>query len=80
MSTNFEQELAAYRAKLPELQSQSGKYVLIKGDNIEGIFDTYNDALTVGYERFRLEPFLVQQIAIVERVLQFTREFEAVCH
>jgi len=36
-----------------------GKFVLIKGTRIEGIYDTYADArrLDTRYKRFRLEPF-----------------------
>jgi hypothetical protein len=78
MTDNLDREWAAYVAKLPELQMQSGKFVLIKGDEVSGIFDSYRDALIAGYERFQLEPFLVKQIAVVEKVLQFSRE-HALC-
>jgi len=47
--SEFDKELAAYAKKLPELQAQSGKFVLIKGDKVDGVFDTYADALNVGY-------------------------------
>lgn len=79
MSSNFEKELATYAAKFPELQQQSGKFVLIKGDNVEGIFDSYADALKFGYEKFKLEAFLVRQIAAVESVLYFTRDLVSEC-
>lgn len=79
MASNFEKELATYTAKLPELQQQSGKFVLIKGDNVEGVFDSYSDALKFGYERFKLDPFLVKQIAPSERILYFTRDLETAC-
>jgi len=79
MTSNFEKELAAYAAKLPELRQKTGKFVLIKGESIEGVFDTYSDALTFGYEKFKLDPFLVKQIEAVERVLNFTRHIAAEC-
>ena len=79
MSAVFEKELATYNEKLPELQRDSGKFVLIKGDKIEGIFDTYADALNVGYERFNLEPFFVKQIAPAEQILHFTRDIVSTC-
>ena len=41
MTSNLDREWAAYAAKLPELQMQSGKFVLIKGDDVAGIFDSY---------------------------------------
>ena len=74
----FEKELATYAANMPSLQPHSGKFVLIKGEQVVSIFDTYADALKVGYERFKLEPFLVKQIAPAERVLQFTRDLATV--
>lgn len=79
MAKTLEKELATYTAKLPDLQDKSGKYVLIKGDAIEGVYDSYSDALKFGYERFKLEPFLVKQIAPDERVLHFTRDLATAC-
>lgn len=78
--TTFERELATYSQKMPELQVYTGKYVLIKTDTIEGIFDSYSDALKAGYSKFKLEPFLVKQIGPVEAVHYFTRDLEAPCH
>ena len=76
--TDFAKELEAYAKKLPELQADSGKFVLIKGDQIEGVFDTYADALNVGYQKFKLDGFLVKQIGPAENIHFFTREL--VCH
>jgi hypothetical protein len=70
----LDKELATYNSKLPELQVHSGKFVVIKGDAVEGVFDTYGDALKFGYDRFKLEPFLVKQISSTEQVLQFSRD------
>jgi hypothetical protein len=72
--TSLDREIATYARELPSLQMHSGKFVLIKADEVAGIFDSYRDALKAGYERFKLEPFLVKQIAIVETALQFSRE------
>jgi len=77
MST-FDKELQTYAEKLPELQKDSGRYVLIHNGNVEGIFDTYADALKMGYEKFKLERFLVKQIEATEKVMSFTRDL-AVC-
>ena len=79
MST-LQTELSTYASKMPELQKNEGKFVLIKGEKVEGIFDTYSDALKVGYERFKLESFLVKQIAAIERIAHFTRDIELECH
>ena len=75
----LQKEVETYNAKLPELVSSIGKFVLIKGDVVEGVFDTYADALKIGYERFKLEPFLVKQIAPAEQIQFFTRELDLEC-
>lgn len=76
---SLQKEVETYNAKLPELVASIGKFVLIKGDSIEGIYDTYADALKIGYERFKLEPFMVKQIAPAEQVQFFTRELDLEC-
>lgn len=76
----LKREIATYNSRLSELVGSSlGKYVLIKGDSVEGVFDTYADALKIGYERFKLEPFMVKQVAPAERIQFFTRELDLSC-
>jgi hypothetical protein len=70
----LEQELATYHAKLPELKADEGKFVLIHGTQVAGVFTSYEDAIKIGYEKFGLQPFLVKQIQAVERV-QFISRF-----
>jgi hypothetical protein len=70
---SLEQEIATYHRYLPEWIGQQGKFVLIKGTDIAGTFDSYQDALTAGYQRFKLDSFLVKQITPVERIL-FSRD------
>jgi len=72
----LEKELTTYHAKLPELTAEEGKFVLIHGDDVAGIFTSYEDAIKIGYEKFGLESFLVKQIQAVERV-QFVTRFIA---
>ena len=46
-----------------------GKFALIQGDTVAGIWDTYEDAIKEGYQQFGLtKPFLV--IGIGQRVRQ----------
>ncbi len=75
----LEKELETYKSKLPELTASEGKFVLIRGDQVIGIFDTYADAIKEGYEKFELAPFLVKQIQAIERV-QFISRFVDPCH
>lgn len=70
---HLEKELQTYKQKFSELESHIGKYVVIRGDEIEGIFDTYSDALNHGYEAFGLDPFLVKHIEGGEQVQLITR-------
>ena len=68
-------ELATYEREKDQLVlANEGKFVLIHGDAVAGIWDTYKDALAAGYSQFGLKPFLVKQIQGIERVLFFTRD------
>jgi hypothetical protein len=68
-------ELEAYEREKSRLVSESeGKYVLIQGTEVAGVWDTYADALSAGYAKFGLEPFLVKQIEGVDRLHYFTRD------
>ncbi len=69
----LEQEFATYKQRLPELGEQQGKFALIHGDVLSGVYGTYDDALNSGYEKFGLKPFLVKQIQVVEQVQLITR-------
>ena len=59
----LEEELATYQRKLPELIDEKGKWVLIHGQEVKGIYAAYEDAVKVGYESFGNDkPFLVKKI------------------
>jgi hypothetical protein len=77
--SKLDQEIATYQRHLPELLEQQGKFVLIKGNEVAGTFDSYQDALTAGYQRFKLGSFLVKQISLTERVT-FTRDLKPSRH
>ena len=48
----LEKEASTFETKLPELlKADTGKYVLIKGDQIIGVFEAVSDALRYGYEK-----------------------------
>ena len=80
MAAAFAKELETYEAKKHELLAESaGKFVVIHNDEVAGVWDTYEDALRAGYERFKLVPFLVKQITPIEPVLNFTRDVP-LCH
>jgi len=72
----LEEELNAFRRELPRLLQQAqnqGKYALVHGGKIEDVLPTIDDALNAGYDRFGLEPFLVQEITDEEKPRYFSR-------
>jgi hypothetical protein len=69
----LEREIETYRRKLPELLANKGKYIVIHGEEILGIFDGLADALRSGYNHTLTEPFLVRRIAEEEPVLVSSR-------
>jgi hypothetical protein len=75
----FKTELATYEREKERLLSENeGRYVVIRGDDILGVWDTYEDAIKAGYEKAKLEKFFVKQIQGIEKILHFTRDL-AVC-
>ena len=44
------------------LKNHEGKFALIKGRELFGTFDSYENAISEGYRTFKLEPFFVKQI------------------
>lgn len=77
----LERELETYTRLLhTELAGQEGRFALIAGSDLLGVYDSYNDALAAGYEKRGLnDPFLVKRVATVEHVAYFTRDLGAVC-
>ena len=74
----LEKELETYQRKRPQLLVDEGKFVLIHGDEVSGVWDTYEDALKVGYEKYGLKPFLVKRIEAVDSINYSTRYIP--CH
>lgn len=54
------------------LKTDRGKFVLVKDNSIIGTYDTYDDAVKVGIDKFGNKPFLVKQILEVELNSNFT--------
>ena len=74
MADALAKELETYTRMLPTLAGDEGKFALIRGDELVKVFDTYRDALSAGYERFGLAPFLVKQISSTQLVSYFSRD------
>ncbi len=73
MSQILEKELKTYEQyKETLLETAEGKFALIKGDEIIGVYDTDSDAIREGYKRLGNVPFLAKRIVRIELPLNFT--------
>lgn len=65
-------EWETYRQEVAALLTQNleGQFVLIKGDQIIGLFDSWEAARTAGLRLFLLQPFLVRPISRRDMVQQ----------
>jgi hypothetical protein len=69
-------ELETYERLRPDLvKSALGKWVLIKGDELVGTFDTQNDAIAEGYRHFGNVPFLVREVTAFDTPTYITSNF-----
>lgn len=76
----LEKESETYQRELPALQAHEGKFMLIQGDGVVDVFDSYEDAVKDGYNRFGVDtPFMVKQILTVERIQYMTRDITFPC-
>jgi hypothetical protein len=54
------------------LQTAEGKFALIKGDEIIGVYDADAEAIREGHKRFGNVPFLAKRIVRMEHPMNFT--------
>ncbi len=75
---SFGREIITDRRELPGLlaEGQEGGFILIKGDKVLSLWDTFEDACQAGRERFGLgEAFLAQPIDSRDLHRQFPKGF-----
>jgi hypothetical protein len=75
-----EQEWDAFKQKLPDLLANPencGKFSLVHGGEVADLFDSQEEGLNAGYDRFGLEPFLVQQITVKSKPKYFSRNVKS---
>ena len=56
------EESRTYETHVSEWASHEGEFVLIRGSEVIGFFETYEEALSQGYQRFGLVPFFVKKV------------------
>lgn len=77
--TSLIKENEAYKKLLPTLLTEQGKYAVICEDSLIGIFESYEDALKLGYHECGIKPFLVKKILAEESISYFTRDINYSC-
>jgi hypothetical protein len=71
------QEVRTFCRELPRMlaEGQEGKWALIKGNEIVGLFATLDDGYRVGRDRYLFAPFLVQPVREWQPLLRSTTCF-----
>jgi hypothetical protein len=72
----LEKELETFRRELAALLSDPasrGRFALVRGDSVAGVYSDFDAALNAGYEKFGLEPFLVKEVTEHEEPRYFSR-------
>lgn len=66
------EEWKTYRREVERLlaENQEGRFALIKGDEIVGVFDTREEAEELGQQQFPATPFLVKPIRSREPLMR----------
>ena len=59
----LDEEIKYFDEHIKEWTTQyPGKFILVKGTNLMGTFDRYEEALTEGARQFKLDSFLVRRV------------------
>lgn len=77
--TALDTELKTFQKLLPTLLEEQGRFALICGEELKGVFSAYEDALKSGYDQCGLQPFLVKKISAEEQTFFFTRDLGTTC-
>jgi len=72
VATILDAELKTYEQHRDRLLARAeGKFALIHGDQVVGVFESEMDAISQGYRQFGNVPFLVKQVVKIETPLSF---------
>lgn len=66
------EEVKTFRRELPRLlaEGHEGKWVLIKGDKIVGLFESLDEGYCRGRKLYLLQPFIVQPVSEQQPLLR----------
>lgn len=70
----LDREFKVYKQRLPELlNTQAGRFVVIKGDEVTSLHDTYEAALDWAYDHYGLNQFFVKEVTDARPVTHYSR-------
>lgn len=79
MESSLETELKTFEEHRERLLgTATGKFVLIRGTEVIGVYDSKPDAIRQGYQQFGNVPFLVKQITEVDTPVDFVSNLLAI--
>jgi hypothetical protein len=72
----LKREINTYRRELPRLlaEGEEGRFVLVKGDQVIAVWDTFDDAYEAGRLLYGLDVFLAQPINPRDLTYVFPKE------
>jgi hypothetical protein len=71
-SISLKEELEFFESMRAEwVGSYRDRFVLIKGKDLVGVFDTFGDAYRIGVEKFGNHPFLIKRVTEEEQIEKF---------
>ncbi len=75
MSTTLQIERETFANHLAGFlrEGKQGKFVLIDGGDVHGVWTSIDEALGAGYRKFELEPFLIKLVTEHEEPVYFSR-------
>jgi hypothetical protein len=79
MAVALEKELETFRRELAGLladPTNPGKFALVHGDSVAGVYRDFDEALAAGYDQFGLMPFLVKEVTAHEKPAFISRNLK----
>jgi hypothetical protein len=76
MDKTSDSDYEAFRRELPALladPANRGRFALLHAGAVAGLYPTFEAALAAGYDRFELDPFLVQEVTDRREPVYFPR-------
>ncbi|MDB5310798.1 MAG: hypothetical protein JWO38_5000 [Gemmataceae bacterium] len=75
----LERELDTFRRELPKLLAvpgNQGRFVLIHGETVAGLYQSFDDGVAAGYDLFGLDSFMVKEVIDHEKPGYFSRNLK----